>query len=85
MFLFDFCHISLTVKTIRAITEIPTPQSAPCTYELFVKAPKTEASSTIHQKGTNVTPIMAATAPHLPFSLYPINIDIFAAIIPGRD
>ena len=64
---------------------MPTPQRDPCTMELFVKLAKKDASITMHKNGAVIMPNIATSAPNFPRSLYPTNIEILAAIIPGKD
>ena len=46
---------------------------------------KIVAKSTIAKNAGKIIPIIATVAPLFPKSFFPTKIDVFAAIIPGKD
>lgn len=81
----DFAHISLIADMSNTRTPKPIPQNKPCIIGAFTKVATSVANRIMHRNGEKLTPRHAMIAPMVPFSLYPTKIEIFAAIIPGRD
>ncbi len=81
----DFDHISFVAEISRIITPIPIPQNKPCIMAASTKVEISVAKRTMHRNGERFTPKQATIAPSVLCSLYPTKIEMFAAIIPGRD
>ena len=79
-----FVHISFTARYKSVITPMPTPQKICCTEGFVTISLKIDANSTIARNAGVTIPNVAAIAPRVPNSFRPVNIAVYAAIIPGR-
>ena len=81
--------INILSKLLTSALSISTPtatlipEKACCTIFESEKLSINPAIDIIIASDGNTTPLVANIAPNIPFSLYPINVAVFTAIIPG--